>query len=268
MWSFASHAVAGSLVSRSNMLKPRQVIFDCSGDEASPSASKEDVLECPICWESFNIVENVPYVLWCGHSLCKNCVLKIQWAIVNFPAVPIQLPLFISCPWCHCLSLRLLYRGQLKFPRKNFSLLWMVESMNNHHSKWFNQDQFASTSTTPLLGENSNHHQRQESMPTTTTQHMHSDNSHSNWRQTSLLNNSSVGNNEFSLQKLLVFLMHLTAKFPLVVICLFVVLYVIPASAAILALYILVTLLFALPSLLILYFAYPGLDWLIREITS
>jgi hypothetical protein len=35
-----------------------------------------------------------------------------------------------------------------------------------------------------------------------------------------------------------------------------------------LALYILITVLFALPSFLILYFAYPSLDWLVREIIT
>jgi hypothetical protein len=71
-----------------------------------------------------------------------------------------------------------------------------------------------------------------------------------------------------SLQKSLVFFVHLTAKFPLVIIFLLIILYVIPASASILALYILITVLFALPSFLILYFAYPSLDWLVREIIT
>jgi hypothetical protein len=35
-----------------------------------------------------------------------------------------------------------------------------------------------------------------------------------------------------------------------------------------LTLYILITVLFALPSFLILYFAYPSLDWLVREIIT
>lgn len=39
------------------------------------SRSLEEGLECPVCWESFDDRDNTPYVLWCGHSLCKNCVL-------------------------------------------------------------------------------------------------------------------------------------------------------------------------------------------------
>jgi hypothetical protein len=78
-----------------------------------------------------------------------------------------------------------------------------------------------------------------------------------------LLNSERV---QASLRKSLSFLVHLTAKFPLVFIFLLIVLYAIPASAAVLLLYILITVLFALPSFLILYFAYPSLDWLVREI--
>ena len=71
-----------------------------------------------------------------------------------------------------------------------------------------------------------------------------------------------------SFRKSLAFVVHLTAKLPLVVIFLLVTLYAVPASAAIIALYLLITGLFAFPSFLVLYFAYPSLDWLIREILT
>lgn len=71
-----------------------------------------------------------------------------------------------------------------------------------------------------------------------------------------------------SLRKSLVFFAHMTAKFPLIVMFLLIVLYAIPTSTAILALYILITLVFALPSFLILYFSLPSLDWLVREIIT
>ncbi|GAU51083.1 hypothetical protein TSUD_241520 [Trifolium subterraneum] len=109
---------------------------ECSDDEVCSNASRDEGLECPICWESFNIVENVPYVLWCGHSLCKNCVLGLQWAVMKFPTQQqIKIPFFITCPWCHLLSFRFIYKGNLKFPRKNFFLLWMVESLNGDRHK-------------------------------------------------------------------------------------------------------------------------------------
>ncbi|CAA2996015.1 uncharacterized protein LOC111400905 [Olea europaea var. sylvestris] len=269
MWNFASNFIAGSMGLKHDVLKPTQDSMDCSDDGVSSIGSREEGLECPICWESFNLVENIPFVLWCGHTLCKNCILGLQWAVVKFPSLPYQLPLFISCPWCNFLSLRLVYRGNLKFPRKNFFLLWMLESMNGDrvksHSSTCGDHQAIWSSSTKAPGSrtgNSNHRRGQ------CTHHSEHLGSGSN-------NNGNQFNSSFaferlhsSLTKSLVFFVHLTAKFPLVIIFLIIVLYVIPASAAILALYVLITVVFALPSFLILYFAYPSLDWLVREIIT
>ncbi|EXB38058.1 hypothetical protein L484_020977 [Morus notabilis] len=268
MWNFASSCIAGSVGLKKDPQKPAQTASECSDDEVSSVVGREEGLECPICCESFNLVENVPYVLWCGHTLCKNCILGLQWAVVKFPTLPIQLPLFISCPWCNLLSFRLVYRGNLKFPHKNYFLLWMVESMNgdrvkthssqseDHHPSWSVN---GSTSMACQISSGSNlrrgHHVR------------HSEPSRSNER-VHLSNYLSLERLNSSLKKSLLFFAHLTAKFPLVVIFLLIIIYAIPASAAILALYILVTVLFALPSFLILYFAYPSLDWLVREIIT
>ncbi|XP_021905198.1 uncharacterized protein LOC110820114 [Carica papaya] len=268
MWNFASSCIAGNGGLKADSLKLAHATSECSDDDASSTGSREEVLECPICWESFNIVENVPYVLWCGHTLCKNCILGLQWAVVKFPTLPIQLPLFISCPWCNLLSFRLVYRGNLKFPRKNYFLLWMVESMNGDrvksHANFCENRQPVWSSDGNLLLRNeagcSNHRRGQ---------HLHhpgsSGSNQSHGRVNEYLNMERI---QSSLRKSLVFFVHLTAKFPLVVIFLLIVLYAIPASAAILALYILITVLFALPSFLILYFAYPSLDWLVREIIT
>ncbi|CBI22278.3 unnamed protein product, partial [Vitis vinifera] len=241
MWNFASNCIAGSVGLKNNSPKPTQVASECSDDEVSSNISREEGLECPICFESFNIVENVPYVLWCGHTLCKNCILGLHWAVVKFPTLPIQLPLFISCPWCNLLSFRLVYKGSLKFPRKNYFLLWMLESMNGDREK--------------------SHSSREQFIH-------HSGPSGSNHEDGHVNNYLTLERLHSSLHKSLVFFVQLTAKFPLVVILLLIVLYAIPASAAILALYILITVLFALPSVLMLYFAYPSLDWLAREIIT
>lgn len=269
-WGFASNASSGSVISRKTQATPSTPVIDCSDDDASSCASGEEGLECPICWESFNIVENVPYVLWCGHTLCKNCVLALQWAVVKCPTVPIQLPLFISCPWCNLLSFRLVYKGNLKFPRKNFFLLWMVERMNSdrgtsrpchkdHQSSWP-----SSNNAQPSGSTNGNHHHHGRR-----AQHARQGHSRQNLEQENQLGNHwNAERINASLRKSLAFFVHLTAKFPLVLIFLLIVLYAIPASAAVLALYILITILFALPSFLILYFAYPSLDWLIREIIT
>ncbi|KAI3880533.1 hypothetical protein MKX03_008797 [Papaver bracteatum] len=266
MWSFASNAIAGTIGLKNDAPKVCQAGAESSDeDEGSSKNSKEEGLECPICWESFNIVENVPYVLWCGHTLCKNCVLGLQWAVVKFPAVPLQLPLFVSCPWCHMLSFRWIYKGNLTYPRKNFFLLWMVESMNgdrvnsrstlsrDHQSAW------------PSLNRTQVNHSNFRRNPCIHNQEQLGHNPDRSSFRVNFLNVESI---HASFCKLLAFFLHLTAKFPLVVIFLLIVVYAIPACAAILVLYILITLVFAVPSFLILYFAYPCLDWLVREITS
>ncbi|KAG2280472.1 hypothetical protein Bca52824_051692 [Brassica carinata] len=61
---------------------------------------------------------------------------------------------------------------------------------------------------------------------------------------------------------------HLLAKFPLVVIFLLVALYAIPVSDAVLGVYVFVTFALAVPSFLVLYFAVPSVNWLIREISA
>ena len=268
-WGFASNAISGGVGLKITCTNPSTSVADCSDDEVSSCASRDEGLECPICWESFNIVENVPYVLWCGHTLCKNCVLGLQWAVVKFPTVPIQLPLFISCPWCHLLSFRLVYKGNLKFPRKNFFLLWMVENMNSDRaasrsSRGDHRAAWPSSGALPSVSTNGYHHHHSRRAA-----YVRQEQPHQNPNQANQLGNYlNVERINASLRKSLAFFVHLTAKFPLVIIFLLIVLYAIPASAAILALYLLITILFALPSFLILYFAYPSLDWLIREIIT
>ncbi|KAI3521805.1 hypothetical protein L2E82_16962 [Cichorium intybus] len=251
MWGFASNVIAGT--PKNDSTKPNQASSDYSDDEISINNSRDEALECPICWESFNIVENVPYVLWCGHTLCKNCVLGLQWAVVKLPTLPIQLPFFISCPWCNLLSFRLVYKGNLKFPKKNYFLLWMVESLNGERKSHSNScgDHLSVPAwnwTRGLVTNQGNTH--------STNNHV-GPHTHENTERL-----------QSFLRKSLIFFVHLTAKFPLVFIFLLIVLYAIPASAVILVVYILITILFALPSFLVLYFAYPSLDWLVREIIT
>uniref|UniRef100_A0A0E0NRE6 RING-type domain-containing protein n=1 Tax=Oryza rufipogon TaxID=4529 RepID=A0A0E0NRE6_ORYRU len=258
MWSFASNAIAGSIRKKAQPSKCSQSNPDCSDDDVSSCASREEGLECPICWESFNLVENVPYVLWCGHTMCKNCILGLQWAVVKFPTLPIQLPLFISCPWCNLLSFRLVYKGNLKFPRKNYFLLWMVESMNGERAKFHSPSHEERHSLCPSGGgpSSSQHHRRPAPRAESAS-----------GRERSVAGNVfNTYSISASLQKIMLSFVQMTAKFPLVIIFLLIVLYAVPASVAVLVLYVLVTVLFALPSFLILYFAYPSLDWLVREI--
>jgi len=71
-----------------------------------------------------------------------------------------------------------------------------------------------------------------------------------------------------SVRKSMALVAHLLAKFPLVVIFLLMALYAIPVSAAVLGVYFFVTFALAVPSFLVLYFAFPSLNWLIREIAT
>lgn len=262
MWSFASNAFSSIRKKRSSG-ELSQTCAECSDDEVcSNASSKDEELECPICYESFNIVENVPYVLWCGHTLCKNCVLGLQWAVVKFPTQQIRIPFFVSCPWCHLLSFRLVYKGNLKFPCKNFFLLWMVESLNGDRHKVVS----TCVDSQPIWSPKSN---LLGSQATNCTLRRASTSQSSGWRGS----NSDVGGSDsarhhFSLHKSLDFFVHFTSKFPLVIIFLLIAFFVVPCSAIILVLYLLITILFAIPSFLVLYFAYPTIQRLIREITS
>lgn len=278
MWNFASSCFAGRVRLKgdsASVKQPHNTASECSDDETS-IVGRGEGLECPICWESFNLVENVPYVLWCGHTLCKNCILGLQWAVVKFPTLPVQLPLFISCPWCNLLSFRLVHNGNVRFPRKNYFLLWMIESITGERVK-------------PQSTTHGDHHLHPQPLwPIKDNVTFGSQVRHGNLRRGQhgshphhLEPSASNGYNDYadnhrltmerlhsSVLKLLVFVVRLTAKFPLVLIFLLIITYAVPASAAVLALYILVTILFAFPSFLMLYFAYPSLDWLVREITT
>ncbi|OMO53002.1 Zinc finger, RING/FYVE/PHD-type [Corchorus olitorius] len=270
MWNFASKAFTGASGLKTDSVRKGQVSSECSDDEPSLNNSREDRLECPICWESFNIVENVPYVLWCGHTLCKNCVLGLQRAVVKFPTLPIHLPFFVSCPWCNLLSLRLVYKGNVKFPSKNYFLLWMVESMNGDRSKSHSCFQAGHPPTCSISRtvEGGNQLRHANSRRSSCSSH-HSEHSESSYHEGRLVTSFfSAGRLQLSLRKSLVFFFQLIAKFPLIVIFLLMVLYAIPASATILAVYMLITIVFAVPSFLILYFALPSLDWLVREIIN
>ncbi|PSR88415.1 NADH-ubiquinone oxidoreductase [Actinidia chinensis var. chinensis] len=72
-------------------------------------------------------------MVWSHHM--QKTVLGINCAALKFSNQQIQILFFISCPWCHLLTLRPFYKGNLKFRRKNFFLLWMVKSLNGDRMK-------------------------------------------------------------------------------------------------------------------------------------
>ncbi|KAF5730177.1 hypothetical protein HS088_TW20G00549 [Tripterygium wilfordii] len=269
MWTFAARATRKTIGIKNGPVRSNQSSSDCSDDDFSVNNSREEGLECPICWESFNIMENVPYVLWCGHTMCKNCILGLQRALVRLPTLPIQIPFFICCPWCNLLSLRLVYKGNLRFPSKNFFLLWMLESMNGNRSKschsCHEDKQSVSSPSRNLTKENKSSPRNNRRDPCTHQVHQTESRQNVVLRIISFFNISSLC---LSFRNSLIFFVHLTAKFPLMLVFLLIVLYAIPASAVVLALYIIITLIFAIPSFLVLYFAVPSLDWLVREMVT
>lgn len=265
MWGFISKAIGSIGGINKNSLDRTQASVDISDDETCSNDSSDDGLECPICCESFNIVENVPYVLWCGHTLCKNCVLGLQLAVYKFSNQKIQIPFFISCPWCHLLTLRLVYKGNLKFPCKNYFLLWMVESLNGDRLK---TSALISGDSQPLWSPKSTSCTVNQSSCVNLRRSHRSGQSGSNSDNSNGVSGSVSLERTHSFHKSLDFFINLTAKIPLVLLLLLVVLFVIPASISILALYLLITVLFALPSFLVLYFAYPALEWLARELAT
>ncbi|GMJ04642.1 hypothetical protein like AT1G69330 [Hibiscus trionum] len=248
MWGFASNAIAS--IGLKSSREANRACSDVSDDEVCSNGSRSEALECPICWESFNIVENVPYVLWCGHTLCQNCIFGLQSAVLKLSASQLEIPFFISCPWCHLLSLRLVYGGNLKFPRKNFFLLWMIESLNGDRYGYVRRMSSGDNRCNLMLGNQaSNSLVRRES------------DAHGG-------SNNVERHHRFSLYKSLYFFVHIATKFPLIIMFLLIVFFAIPGSVVILLLYLLVTIVFAVPSFLVLYFAFPMLNRLVREITS
>eukprot|EP00250_Pteridium_aquilinum_P032992 c5070_g1_i2 orf=106-801(-) len=217
-------------------------------DEAFSKSSMEDGLECPVCWEGFNSNSHLPYVLWCGHSLCKSCLLGLQWATVKLPVVPVQLPLFICCPWCQFLSCRLVWEGRLKYPCKNFFLLWLVDSLRSDGAKAEAKSADPPEPSSILADQAS----------------------------ASRLWEISSGTQQPSdvlflqrwCKKLAGLCAHLVAKFMLLLLVLFILFCVLPFSMIVLMVYFVATLIFAFPSFLVVYFAFPSLSWLLREIVT
>lgn len=258
MWNLASKSIKEGFKSKGEDagIKPRKA---ASGD--GRKTTKEEKLECPICWESFNVVENVPYVLWCGHTICKYCLLGLQRAVViKSSALPFQLPFFVACPWCNILSLRLVCNGTIKFPSKNFYLLWMVESVNGCRSQSRSDDK-------RVTSVQRNMRNRCDKVSNTASDDERLLDNRGWWNGVTR-GYFRTGRLHDSVCKSMALVAHLLAKFPLVVIFLLMALYAIPVSAAVLGLYFFVTFALAVPSFLVLYFAFPSLNWLIREIAA
>ncbi|GAA0153541.1 ubiquitin-protein ligase [Lithospermum erythrorhizon] len=217
MWKSISHAFGNNGPKRESLNCSQT--YEESSDETYSEASTDEGLECPICWESFNIVENMP----------------------------------------------LLYKGNLKCPSKNFFLLWMVECRNGERGKspsaLHGDVQLVWTPRCTHVSRNSpsgSINQRTRLAPVA-----------SNVSDESQASSSRpLERRHLSLQASLDFFFRLSVRIPLVFALVLFVFAVLPTSAVTLLLYLLITVLFGVPSFLVLYFAYPALDWLAREITT
>ncbi|KAI4373841.1 hypothetical protein MLD38_011913 [Melastoma candidum] len=267
MWKLTSDVIS-KIGWKKSPGETSQSFPECSDDDVASNASRGEGLECPICWESFNIVENVPHVLLCGHTLCKNCVLALQPASMRFPGQQIKVPFLISCPWCHLMSIRFFHGGNLKFPRKNFFLLWMVESLSGERGKVASSygpdnQPVCSPKRGMAWGLRSGFGSFRNRQPSSSTrasglsQESHTDRVEGNLER-----------QQSGLPKTLDVFIGLISKFPLVLVFLLILFFIMPGCGVIMVIYLLLTVLFAVPSFLILYFAYPILGWLITEITS
>lgn len=228
-------------------------------DEALSKSGVEDGLECPLCWEGLNSSRHLPYVLWCGHSLCKSCLLGLQWATVKLPVVPVQLPLFISCPWCQFLSCRLVWKGKLKYPCKNFLLLWLVESVGGDMRHCHDGTKMEDKPYSGAVASAS--HQFYYGVADQAS-------SHRLWEILGAQQPSNVFFLHRWFKKMVSLCAQLMAKFMLLLLVMFILFCVLPFSTVILVVYFAATLIFAFPSFLAVYFAFPSLSWLLREIVT
>ena len=144
----------------------------------------------------------------------------------------------------------------------------MIGSLNGERAKsefllLCDSQQAMSPARSSLLECSSNNHSHRRVQPTHFQGWLGSnlDNSH-------VTGNVIVERPQFSLHKSLDYFIRLAAKFPLVLILLVIAFLLVPGSLTVLVLCLLVTILLALPFILVLVFAYPTLGWFLREITS
>ncbi|KAI5080383.1 hypothetical protein GOP47_0005862 [Adiantum capillus-veneris] len=227
--------------------------------EASEEEEDDRRFECPVCWEGFNSSSRLPYILWCGHSLCKSCLLRLEWATLELPVAAVQLPLLIACPWCQSLSGRLVWRPStaklIKYPRPNYSLLWLLQR--------------AAVAGRPIRYHHRHHHailKTPSEDASADYQQALSTHLANSWELPSSQPQSEVLSLQRWLRKFNGGL--LLAKAFLLLLLIFIVFWALPFCALVLMVHLVATLLLAFPAFLVVYFASPSLSWLFREIVS
>ncbi|CAG9329575.1 unnamed protein product [Blepharisma stoltei] len=83
-----------SLISKSSqiILKKESTQVQFQNTNPTENQAKNSIeLNCPICYEKYGATSNIPKVLYCGHSVCEQCLNKIRLEANK-----------IICPFCSC----------------------------------------------------------------------------------------------------------------------------------------------------------------------
>ncbi|KAL3700136.1 hypothetical protein R1sor_018158 [Riccia sorocarpa] len=191
--------------------------------------------------------------------------LECPWAVVKLPCLPLQLPLFIACPWCQFLTFRITWKGSLKYPCKNFFLLWILEGIRGDSVRQRPRSEgLVSPGQAPTNGILNAVRPRQLRV----SSELHHQRSGTDYFLEAVQATWDVAHWRQRLARIFSFFVQITSKLPLVFLFLFIICYVLPFSTLILAAYCAVTVVFAVPSFLMVYFSFPSLDWLAREIVT
>nr|5FEY_A Chain A, E3 ubiquitin-protein ligase TRIM32 [Homo sapiens]5FEY_B Chain B, E3 ubiquitin-protein ligase TRIM32 [Homo sapiens] len=80
-----------------------------------------EVLECPICMESFTEEQLRPKLLHCGHTICRQCLEKLLASSING----------VRCPFCSKIT-RITSLTQLT---DNLTVLKIIDTagLSEHH---------------------------------------------------------------------------------------------------------------------------------------
>ena len=73
-------------------------------------------MNCAICFSAYDLKENIPSILSCGHTYCKLCLETYSKKFSNY----------LNCPFCKEKSLLTVLNGKSVF-KKNFALISILE---------------------------------------------------------------------------------------------------------------------------------------------
>ncbi|KAI6686373.1 hypothetical protein NL676_032286 [Syzygium grande] len=247
---------------RRNLLLPPSVSLSLSPIRGVVRINK--VVASPVRWHAirdYSLYDLPPRA---------NCLVVAMWkftsnVISSFgirkraPVSPVE---YVRSARMMRLLRMLIHGGNLKFPRKNYFLLWMVESLNGDRAKFTSS---CSLESQPVSSPKRNLALGNRAGNGSLRRQPSSRNS-GQLSQTEMVGRSPDGQHSPFPKSLDIFI-DIMSKFPLVIVFLLILFFVLPGCAVILLLYLLLTILFAIPSFLVLYFAYPVLGWLVKEIT-